>query len=51
MDVEIFKEQFRCHALYFILEGWDNLNIQIKICAEYRDMLPRPRLVWQGWGR
>ena len=32
--------------------GW-NLNawvIQIKICAEYRDMLPRPRLVCQEPG-
>ena len=26
------------------------LNIQIKICAEYRDMLPRPRLVCQEPG-
>ena len=25
-------------------------NIQIKICAEYRDMLPRPRLVCQEPG-
>ena len=27
-----------------------NSNIQIKICAEYRDMLPRPRLVCQEPG-
>ena len=26
------------------------INIQIKICAEYRDMLPRPRLVCQKPG-
>ena len=27
-----------------------DINIQIKICAEYRDMLPRPRLVCQEPG-
>ena len=27
-----------------------HMNIQIKICAEYRDMLPRPRLVCQEPG-
>ena len=36
----------------FFIEKWHSitifkkvLDIQIKICAEYRDMLPRPRLV------
>ena len=40
-----------------VLGFWSNiflfyyrLNIQIKICAEYRDMLPRPRLVCQEPG-
>ena len=31
-----------------VLDG--TMNIQIKICAEYRDMLPRPRLVCQEPG-
>ena len=36
----------------FYFQKWANptLNIQIKICAEYRDMLPRPRLVCQEPG-
>ena len=29
---------------------WIDYTIQIKICAEYRDMLPRPRLVCQEPG-
>ena len=29
---------------------WQVKDIQIKICAEYRDMLPRPRLVCQEPG-
>ena len=29
---------------------YENIIIQIKICAEYRDMLPRPRLVCQEPG-
>ena len=29
---------------------WRHCTIQIKICAEYRDMLPRPRLVCQEPG-
>ena len=35
---------FLCFALFYIY------IIQIKICAEYRDMLPRPRLVCQEPG-
>ena len=36
---------------HFITVCVDNdFNIQIKICAEYRDMLPRPRLVCQEPG-
>ena len=32
------------------LKLWNYFDIQIKICAEYRDMLPRPRLVCQEPG-
>ena len=32
------------------VSGTESLVIQIKICAEYRDMLPRPRLVCQEPG-
>ena len=35
-----------CLAIYFFYSS----AIQIKICAEYRDMLPRPRLVCQEPG-
>ena len=35
---------------YVILQFVDCIVIQIKICAEYRDMLPRPRLVCQEPG-
>ena len=35
----------------FLLQNYVHFrNIQIKICAEYRDMLPRPRLVCQEPG-
>ena len=34
----------------FLEMGFQGLVIQIKICAEYRDMLPRPRLVCQEPG-
>ena len=30
-----------------LTQNYEILAIQIKICAEYRDMLPRPRLVCQ----
>ena len=42
-----------CHAPAFVTQGitWQRTYVmQIKICAEYRDMLPRPRLVCQEPG-
>ena len=36
--------------IIWIRRSSDRLIIQIKICAEYRDMLPRPRLVCQEPG-
>ena len=38
------SKAIRCH------ENFRNYAIQIKICAEYRDMLPRPMLVCQEPG-
>ena len=42
--------QVRIHAINTILIYLILSVIQIKICAEYRDMLPRPRLVCQEPG-
>ena len=43
------SDNFRCcGTLHQLLPPF--LDIQIKICAEYRDMLPRPRLVCQEPG-
>ena len=39
-----------CILIPHILYKWVVRGIQIKICAEYRDMLPRPRLVCQEPG-
>ena len=39
---------YRCENIKFT--HWGLVAIQIKICAEYRDMLPRPRLVCQEPG-
>ena len=39
-----------CDVTIAIGSGWPMFVIQIKICAEYRDMLPRPRLVCQEPG-
>ena len=41
--------QWKLKVAYFPVSG-RNCAIQIKICAEYRDMLPRPRLVCQEPG-
>ena len=40
------------HQYHYVDHGrrWEEYVIQIKICAEYRDMLPRPRLVCQEPG-
>ena len=38
------------HMVFSFLISYWSYIIQIKICAEYRDMLPRPRLVCQEPG-
>ena len=49
-----YKTSLSCTSMYstwfFFLEFLISHVIQIKICAEYRDMLPRPRLVCQEPG-
>ena len=42
------QEYFKSYRIALRVALW--LDIQIKICAEYRDMLPRPRLVCQEPG-
>ena len=42
--------QIHVRAVRVYCTGWEDIVIQIKIWAEYRDMLPRPRLVCQEPG-
>ena len=43
-------DTFGCFTCWVFDNAANRYDIQIKICAEYRDMLPRPRLVCQEPG-